>query len=307
MFNSLKALLSKVIDYAGLFPPAKLPLETAMSNYLKYLDSEDNWMISRFVLPFGKIEDLRPYYTSFGRFPQPVEFSILGRGGMNIQQFGENLYNELQALSKLQETENVDFRMMEIKLPPSVFGEENPGDLMRKIEEVSEPFPAPKFYLEIQFIDNWQTTISKLSEFAVQSPLEVYFKVRTGGVEASMIPPSSAVAHFIHLCKEHGMAFKATAGLHHPFRHYSPSVKTKMHGFLNLLIGTALDLEVDQLIEILNDEQPNNFKFWNDKIEWKGHELTIEQIQMARKKRIHSFGSCSFEEPKEDLIELRLW
>ena len=35
MHASLRALLEGVIDYAGLFPPAKLPLPEALANYLR--------------------------------------------------------------------------------------------------------------------------------------------------------------------------------------------------------------------------------------------------------------------------------
>ena len=46
---ALAALLDKVIDYAGLFPPAKLPLQTALQNYSIYSQSDYAFMLSRFV------------------------------------------------------------------------------------------------------------------------------------------------------------------------------------------------------------------------------------------------------------------
>ena len=47
--QSLRALLTGVIDYAGLFPPAKLPMDQALSNYLRYRDGPDAWMLGNFV------------------------------------------------------------------------------------------------------------------------------------------------------------------------------------------------------------------------------------------------------------------
>lgn len=47
---ALHALLERFIDYAGLFPPAKLPLETCIDNFKKYADSDHKWMLRWFVL-----------------------------------------------------------------------------------------------------------------------------------------------------------------------------------------------------------------------------------------------------------------
>ena len=49
--ESLKLFLTKLIDYAGLFPPAKLELEPALKNYSKYIQCDDNWMMSQFIIP----------------------------------------------------------------------------------------------------------------------------------------------------------------------------------------------------------------------------------------------------------------
>ena len=49
--ESLKLFLIKLIDYAGLFPPAKLELEPALKNYSKYIQCDNNWMMSQFIIP----------------------------------------------------------------------------------------------------------------------------------------------------------------------------------------------------------------------------------------------------------------
>ena len=43
MSPSLRALLSGIIDYAGLFPPAKLPLDQAIRNYARYRTEPDSY------------------------------------------------------------------------------------------------------------------------------------------------------------------------------------------------------------------------------------------------------------------------
>jgi hypothetical protein len=57
--GSLKALLSNLIDYAGLYPPAGLPLNTVVAKFQRYLDSDQSWMLNRLVLPAAKLTEAR--------------------------------------------------------------------------------------------------------------------------------------------------------------------------------------------------------------------------------------------------------
>jgi hypothetical protein len=56
---SLDALLRRSIDYAGLYPPAELPLPSAVENYERYRLSRDSWILNRLVLPAAKLPDAR--------------------------------------------------------------------------------------------------------------------------------------------------------------------------------------------------------------------------------------------------------
>jgi hypothetical protein len=54
--ESLCALLTRLIDYAGLFPPAALSWPETRKNFSRYLDSPESWMLNRLVLP-EKLKD----------------------------------------------------------------------------------------------------------------------------------------------------------------------------------------------------------------------------------------------------------
>src|ERR1051325_8992424 len=59
MRTSVRALLSQIIDYAGLFPPAKLPLDAALTGYLRdRKESPQRWMLGRFVCPASVLAEL---------------------------------------------------------------------------------------------------------------------------------------------------------------------------------------------------------------------------------------------------------
>lgn len=59
MTGSLRALVGGLIDYAGLYPPAALPLSQVIENYQRYLDSPDAWMLNRLVLPAAKLGEVQ--------------------------------------------------------------------------------------------------------------------------------------------------------------------------------------------------------------------------------------------------------
>src|SRR5215470_9694933 len=57
MNHSLRDLLSGLIDYAGLFPPAALDLSTAAREYAEYREGEYRWALGRFVIPVARLDE----------------------------------------------------------------------------------------------------------------------------------------------------------------------------------------------------------------------------------------------------------
>ena len=57
--RALQTLLHEVVDYAGLFPPAALPIDEAAEHYATYRASDEAWMLGRFVVPAGRLAELR--------------------------------------------------------------------------------------------------------------------------------------------------------------------------------------------------------------------------------------------------------
>src|SRR5262249_39693309 len=117
------------------------------------------------------------------------------------------------------------------------------------------------------------------------------------------------IAFALIASRDAGIPFKATAGLHHPIRQYRDEVKTKMHGFLNVfgagVLAHACKLTEQQVLDIIVDEDPKNFVFDDSSFRWKDHRATEHQITAARQ-LVPSFGSCSFDEPRDDLRALGL-
>jgi hypothetical protein len=139
-------------------------------------------------------------------------------------------------------------------------------------------------------------------------------KVRTGGVVAEAIPASSTVAAFLIACARRGVKLKATAGLHHAIRGeqrltYEPqSASAVMHGFVNFFVAAtaahqgATEIEVE---EILDDREHGNFSATHESLQWRGRAFSSEKVREMRHRLAISFGSCSFEEPIEEMRAMR--
>jgi hypothetical protein len=137
-----------------------------------------------------------------------------------------------------------------------------------------------------------------------------FAKVRTGGLTPEAIPSSEVLADFLREAASRRIAFKATAGLHHPIRALRPltyapdSPCATMHGFVNVFVAAAFawhGAERDMVRDVLNETDAVAFQFLTGALRWRGRSLAVAEIQSARRDFAHSFGSCSFEEPVADL------
>ncbi|HEX2060016.1 MAG TPA: hypothetical protein VHK90_04695 [Thermoanaerobaculia bacterium] len=157
-----------------------------------------------------------------------------------------------------------------------------------------------------------RTVYVEISDLALLPAIKKHHlraKIRTGGITPDAFPAIENVAGFLRACRAEGVAFKATAGLHHPLRCVKPltydtdSPVGTMHGFLNVFIAAAL---VEHADAILREEDPRAFAFEDESMSWRGHRVSVENLAEMREKFAISFGSCSFEEPIGDLRSLHL-
>jgi hypothetical protein len=116
-------------------------------------------------------------------------------------------------------------------------------------------------------------------------------KVRCGGAD---VPSVEALAGFVRGCREHGLVFKATAGLHRPIR------RAGEHGFLNLLAAAVFGDEERALAE----EDPTEFGLDARVFTWGDHGAGAEEVARVRRELFAAFGSCSVVEPVEHLRAL---
>lgn len=325
MKSSLKAFMKGIIDYAGLFPPADLSLDTSIQNYSNYRKSDDAWMLSRYIIPASRLGELEPYRETLFDEGDPFAFSVLGKGTETVSEYRdqlESLVNEIEEFHQIN-GDRVTTDILEIKLPREVVFACD-ADLLSDIyEETVEKFaqsellPSQVFF-EGFFEENWEKEIGQVLEamnrynqdFQSDTFREIGFKLRCGGVKAHIFPSVEEVAFALNRAREYNLGVKCTAGLHHPIRHYADSVQTKMHGFFNVFGGAMLsyahDLSDDELAKIIREEDPEHFKFDEDGFWWDDLMVSTNEISELRDVALISFGSCSFDEPREDFEQLGL-
>ncbi len=297
---SLRALLTRSIDYAGMFPPCSLELDPALKNQSEYARSADSWMLSAFVLPVAKFGDAARFVSQFDKH-HPLRVSALGAKTENAAQFQTELRNAVEAIGSFQKAhvDLISVGQLEMVLPKDV-------DLA-KLAEVAALLADLKVqaYWETP-AESAEQTIALLARAKQPS---FGYKLRTGGVTADAFPSSVQICRAILASTKHHVPIKFTAGLHHPVRQFRDEVKTEMHGFLNVIGAGVLSAEHHwdeaQIVDMLEDQSAKSFEFHDTVFAWRDWEITLDRIK-ARRKFITSFGSCSFDEPREDLRQLGL-
>ena len=306
--QSFYRFMSGIIDYAGLYPPANLPLDEAFRNFVGYQNSAEAWMLSRFIIPARRLVELSLPDTEAKQF----SFSALARGGKDLNEFVENIKLDLDDIRRFQEPNRswalVD--LFEVALPASALTDKNrASDLVNQISDLVNK-NGITIYMEAPFGEGWQMQAEKLIRALRKvKDRHVGFKLRTGGITPDAFPSIEQVAWAILETHDSGIPLKCTAGLHHPIRHFNASVQTKMHGFLNVfgagLLAAANDITQDRVRAILEDENPESFHFEDADFAWKDLRVTTSEIKKLRH-QVTTFGSCSFDEPHEDLRNLNL-
>src|SRR4030081_246413 len=84
--SSFQALLATSIDYAGMFPPCSLDLESALRNQAEYVRSPDAWMLGAFVLPVDQFDAARQLLSQFDP-AHPLRVAALGPKTVNADGF----------------------------------------------------------------------------------------------------------------------------------------------------------------------------------------------------------------------------
>lgn len=303
---ALRALMSGLVDYAGLFPPAKLGMDPACENYAKYVQSDRSWMLGRFICPAAKLEDFRK--ASAALLPRDPDAPAWRLSALIDGDLDENLDAIFAFNAEHEEPEHglavVDG--IELKVPAG-----DPSASTAFIDNALELVPDELF----PFFE-FPAGIDPRGLAAALAGADAGAKIRTGGITPDAFPSAAAIADFLIACAGAEVPFKATAGLHHPVRGpfnltYEPDcARATMYGFFNVFIAAAAAFtgvrEQAKLVRVLEETDPKAFTFTDSAAGWRDASVPLATLHKARTNFMLSFGSCSFDEPVEDLKKLGL-
>jgi hypothetical protein len=239
-------VLDGLIDHAALFPPASMSLEDALAEDGLARGSPHASVIGRFVVP----TDLLPVLPD-----ERPPLSVVLRDSEDID-----------SVRDASGVEAVELRLGSPRPQPS--------DLVETYRAL-QPLGV-ETYFELVIDDGWRDSVPA----AVGSITAIggRVKLRCGG---EAVPTIDQVAFVIQTCRESGVPFKATAGLHHAVRHDGE------HGFLNLL--AAASAPADTLRAVLGEE-----------------DASALELEPAARQVFTSFGSCDWRTPVAELEALGL-
>ncbi len=280
--TAIDALLDGFIDYAGTYPPANLDLEAAVRCYLDYRRRPRSAALGRFVIDASRLRDLRRIAgAGFAGMPLAVCASPAADWSALLHDRGADAAPDI----------------FEIKSADPA-----------QIAEITGRLPsAASVYFEVPVESPNCAALDAASSAGVR------IKLRMGGVVASAFPSPSAVVAMLRALAGRSLAFKATAGLHHPLRSLHPftyaaaSPAGAMHGFLNLFCAAALIYlggDEEEALALLNESDSAAWHVSADSIACRSFRVSTQQIREVRQQFFLSFGSCSFEEPIADLEAL---
>jgi hypothetical protein len=277
--NAIETLLADLIDYAGLFPPAALDTPAALANYRAYAQSNHASALGRFVIDLPRISEL---LNAAPRALQQIRISLVAPPNSEPGVVAGLLQRGLRIES------------VEVKV-----------DTPAQIETFARNLPAScETYFEVPIRPQSSALLDTIAAVCARA------KLRLGGVVADAFPAPRAVTDMLQALVDRHIAFKATAGLHHPLRSRHPftyandSPTGHMHGFINLLCATAILFDggdADDACRVLGEENSAAFQLTPDLIRWDAHKFSADLLRSVREHCLVSIGSCSFTEPIRDL------
>ena len=290
---TLRALMRRLVDYAGLFPPAALPMEAAARQYATHLASTDAWMLGRFVVPVERLDEFAEAAIPLtGEGSDAWRLSALigasaADAGPKIRTF--NAAHRGRFVVDVVECRSVAAGSVSASIGAL------PGEL--------------RIFVELPLLDDPRRMLTEIRAAGA------WAKMRTGGVTSDAFPSAREIGRFIARTSELLVPFKATAGLHHPICGDYPltyddgAPRARMFGFLNIFAAAAFAhgrASERVLTEIVDESDVSAFRFRDDEMVWRDHKVSARQVASARSSLGLAFGSCSFQEPADSLRELGL-
>lgn len=267
-------------------------MDAAVREYAGEAESEARWALGRFVVPAARIGECLDACRALGRDASRPVWSL-------SVTLSDDLPGDLARL-----------RLVQAALPDAGL---RLGALEARVFATAhvERFAAGtdaalERYAEVPWDDRLGSLVDAVASFGLSG------KIRMGGVTAAAFPPPDRVVEFLDAAVRARLPFKATAGLHHPWRgeyrltYDEASPRAVMYGYLNLMVAAMLLWRGGSRADAhdaLTDRERGAVGADAGGLRWRTHAFDLETIERFRREVFQGFGSCSFQEPASELAD----
>lgn len=322
--SARRALLADLVDDAALFPPASRPMDAAVLAHRRARRGPNRDLMGRFICPASRLDELWAGWANEAEPDAPLRLAVVVRPAPG-EPWPDAARADLETIGSLARAAGHAARVETVEIPlPQRLVERADGaairegadEIVRLAVDSGVPMGAT-IHLEIPVRTAWPqavpAAVGALAAAAggadrAAAGVGLGAKVRCGGADAEAFPTPEQLAAFVGACGRHRLPFKATAGLHHPFRHLDPATGFVLHGFVNLATASVLALRpgVDDvmLAEVLADRRAEDFALTDADLRWRNHVAGADEVAAARRTLFVAYGSCSLDEPVDDLRAL---
>ena len=278
MSTQVPPLLRGLIDDAAVFPPGNAPLPDAVAAHRVHRSAWYAEMIGPLLVPASMLQVLPALLGPQERIAVGV-VGDTGLAGLSEAVAGAD--------------PRIDIRQVEVAVAKR---REDPQPGLEYLLGLLAGWPRLIGYAEIPLSVGLHEALDTIAS-ARTAGANVAAKFRTGGLAAELFPTPIELAAVICACRDLGVPFKLTAGLHHAIRRADPETGFIHHGFVGILAGVlaaADDAEVPEVAEFLAATDPAPV-------------VDAVRRDLDRQRPLWvGYGSCSIDEPLGDLARLRL-
>ena len=278
MTSALEPAWTGLVDDAAIFPPGDAPLGQAAEAHLARRTTPYADLVGSFVVRDTDVPKLAG---------TPGRLSVVVTGGAG----------QVAGPAALCRRHGIDLAGLEIALRDL---DDLPGNARRVVAAVDAARASGDLDEEVPVhveLPQADATFAWLAAADEVAAAQLRLKLRTGGVEAHQFPTAAQLASWIDAALDRETPFKCTAGLHHAVRHTSED-GFEHHGFLNVLLATRLAFDgasAEEVVAVLEQRD-------GEALATHGREADLA----GARRWFTSFGSCSVQEPLDDLITLGL-
>jgi hypothetical protein len=271
-------IFDQILDDAALFPPGEAPAEGAVPAHVEHRRSARARYVGPFIAPASRTAEIATLAAVVGG--DRLDIALTFSGGPDTV---------AETLARAADLDHIRVAAVEVAIPAGLTVSAAMSTLTAVMPE------SVRTFVEVPRDGRRGKLIAALADTGLRA------KFRTGGVTADAYPDEPELADAIHRSVTRGVAFKATAGLHHAVRNTDAATGFEQHGFLNIIAAVAAAADgsgPDDLAAILRSRD-------GIALAESVADLTGQQATDIRR-RFLSFGTCSIVEPLEDLARLGL-